>query len=148
MNLKERNKVPYSQPKFQEEMNQYVSGLSDRIRKRHSRKKRGIMKGKRKDCKPVLPVEDYCYHTGIRFVDVEVEHPNPNDPRKRTLDHKIPLSICFVNGMTEDEANHPDNLCWALRCVNNIRGATDLESFKPIAQYYREQFIKEGYSYI
>lgn len=148
MKLTERNEIEYYQPKFQQELTEYIKTAGSNIRKRHSRKRVGKTKGKRSDIKPTLEEYDYCYHTGIRFVDAEVEFPNPNDPRKRSLDHKIPLAVCFIMGMTIDEANNPDNLCWCLKCVNNIRASTDLKSFKKIADYYREQFIKEGYSYV
>lgn len=147
MNLIERNSIEYKQPKFQIELTEYIRVAGDQVRKRHSRTRIGKVKHLRKDAKPVLKEYDYCYHTGIRFVDAEVEFPNPNDPRKRSLDHKIPLAVCFIMGMTIDEANHPDNLCWCLKCVNNVRASTDLASFKKIADYYREQFIKEGYAY-
>lgn len=148
MNLTERNKIEYVQPKFQQELTEYIRVAGDSVRKRHSRTRTGKVKHSRSDAKPVLQEYDYCYHTGIRFVDAEVEFANPNDPRKRSLDHKIPLAVCFIMGMTMDEANHPDNLCWCLKCVNNVRASTDLKSFKKIADYYREQFIKEGYAYV
>lgn len=92
----------------------------------------------------MLPTEDYCYHTGVKFIDAEMEFPNPNHPRKRTLDHIIPLSVCFMRGMTPVEANHPDNLCWTLKCVNNVRGATSAENFKETAEWFREKFREEG----
>jgi len=147
MNLTERNKILYTTPDFIREMNEWIRIAGDQVRKRHSRTRRGTVKHSRSDAKPVLKETDYCFHTGIRFVDTEVEVANPNDPRKRSLDHIIPLSVCYTMGMTMDEANHPDNLCWCLKCVNNVRASTDLSSFKKIADYYREQFIKEGYSY-
>ena len=148
MNLTERNKIVYDNPAFIREMNEWIKSAGDSIRKRHSRTRLGKVKHSRSDAKPVLKEEDYCYHTGIRFVDAEVEFANPNDPRKRSLDHIIPLSVCYTMGMTMDEANHPDNLCWCLKCVNNVRGSTDIESFKPIANYYRQQFINAGVAYI
>jgi hypothetical protein len=147
MNLTERNKIDYETPKFITEMNEWIRIAGDQIRKRHSRTRRGVVKHSRCDAKPVLKEEDYCYHTGIRFIDAEVEFANPNDPRKRSLDHIIPLSICYTMGMTMDEANHPDNLCWCLKCVNNTRGSTDINSFKHIAEFYRKKFIEAGCAY-
>lgn len=147
MDLVERNKIEFNIPTFQTEMNEWIRLASDNIRRRHSRTRIGKVKHSRCDAKPVLKEEDYCYYTGIKFADVEKQFVNPNDPRKRSLDHKIPLAICYIKGMTMDEANHPDNLCWCLKVINNIRGTSDLESFKPIAEYYRKKFIEAGYDY-
>ena len=147
MDLVERNKIEFNIPTFQTEMNEWIRLASDNIRRRHSRTRIGKVKHSRCDAKPVLKEEDYCYYTGIKFADVEKQFVNPNDPRKRSLDHKIPLAICYIKGMTMDEANDPDNLCWCLKVINNIRGTSDLESFKPIAEYYRKKFIEAGYDY-
>ena len=147
MKLVELNNISYDIPDFQKEITEYIRIAGDSIRKRHSRTRTGRVKHSRKDAKPVLDEYDYCYHTGIRFIDAEVEFPNPNDPRKRSLDHIKPLVVCFIEGMTMDEANHPDNLCWCLKCVNNVRASTDIRSFKVIADYYRQQFIKAGFAY-
>jgi len=147
MNLTELNKVNYVTPDFQKQLTEYIRLAGDNIRKRHSRTRVGKVKHSRKDAKPVLAEYDYCYHTGIKFIDAEIENPNPNDPRKRSLDHIKPLVICFIEGMTIDEANHPDNLCWCLKCVNNVRACTDIKSFKVVADFYRDQFIKEGVEY-
>lgn len=148
MNLTERNAISYETPDFIVEMNEWIRVAGDQIRKRHSRTRIGVVKHSRKDAKPVLKETDYCYHTGIRFIDSEVEFANPNDPRKRSLDHIIPLSICYTMGMTMDEANHPDNLCWCLKCVNNTRASTEINSFKSIAEFYRKKFIEAGCAYI
>ena len=147
MNLTERNRIPFTTDTFQTEMNEWIRLASNNVRRRHSRNMLGQIKYTRKDVRPVLPLEDYCYYTGIQFADVENEHTNPNDPRKRTLDHKIPLSICYMRGMSMDESNHPDNLVWCLRVINNIRGCSDTNSFLPVAQYYREKFIECGYAH-
>jgi hypothetical protein len=147
MKITELNQVNYITPEFQKKLTEYIRVAGEQIRKRHSRTRTGRVKHSRKDAKPVLEEYDYCYHTGIRFIDAETPHPNPNDPRKRSLDHKKPLVVCFIEGLSMDEANHPDNLCWCLKCVNNVRSSTDIESFKVIAEYYREQFIKEGIAY-
>jgi hypothetical protein len=147
MNLTERNKIEFEVPPFHVEMNEWIRLASDNIRRRHSRTRVGKVKHSRIDAKPVLKEEDYCHYTGIKFADAEQQFVNPNDPRKRSLDHKIPLSICYINGMTMDEANHPDNLCWCLKVINSVRGASDPKSFKPIAEYYRKKFIEAGYDY-
>jgi len=147
MNISERNNIVYENPSFISDMNEWIRLAGNEVRRRHSRTRVGTTKNKRCDARPVLKETDYCYHTGIRFADAD-GIANPNDPRKRSLDHIIPLSICYTMGMTREEANHPDNLCWCLKCVNNVRGSTDIESFKPIANYYRQQFIDAGIDYI
>ena len=70
MNLTERNKIEFEIPTFQTEMNEWIRLASDNIRKRHSRTRIGKVKHSRCDAKPVLKEEDYCYHTGIKFVDL------------------------------------------------------------------------------
>ena len=147
MDLIERNRIPYDKLNITKDMLSYVSKAGASLRRKNSRKKNGL-KCKRKDAKPRLEIYDYCYYTGIRFVDAEQEYVNPNDPRKRTLDHKKPLALCFIDGWTIDEANHPDNLCYCLRVVNNVRSSTTLDSFIPIRNCYREKLIEGGYDYI
>lgn len=87
----------------------------------------------------------YCFYTGIRFVDVEQDRVNPNDPRKRTLDHKIPIIICYLNGIDYEDAASVDNLIYVLRYVNSIKSNTDNDSFIPIAQKIRKVFLNEGF---
>lgn len=144
MNIVEQNQIPYEKLNFSDEMNSYIQKGGALLRRRNSRKKNG-MPCKRKDAKARVTMTDYCYYTGIKFVDAEQEWCNPNDPRKRTLDHKIPLSICYIKGWDIDKANHPDNIVCCLRSINNIRQSTDMESFRPIAEWYREKLIEQGF---
>lgn len=89
---------------------------------------------------------DYCYYTGILFSDVEGKS-NPNDPRKKSIDHKIPKIICYLNGISAEDASSIDNLIFVLKYVNSVKGNTDHESFLNIAKKIREVFINEGYSH-
>ena len=89
---------------------------------------------------------DYCEYTGILFADAEY-NPNPNDPRKRSVDHKIPLIICYLNDIDSEIAGARENLVFVLRYVNSIKGNTLHDSFITIAQKIRKVFINEGFKY-
>ncbi len=56
--------------------------------------------------------------------------------------------MCFIEGLTPDEANHVSNLQYVLRAINNIRQSTAIADFMPVANWYRQNFIKEGYESI
>lgn len=86
----------------------------------------------------------YCYYTKIMFADEEYA-PNPNDPRKRSVDHKIPVLHCFLNNIDVEKAASIDNIVFVLRYVNSVKGQTLEESFFPIAEKIRKVFINEGY---
>lgn len=90
-------------------------------------------------------IPDYCEYTEILFADAEYEKVNPNDPRKRTLDHKIPVIYCYLNGVSAEDCSSDDNMTFVLRYVNSIKGNTLHESFVPIAEKIRKVFINEGY---
>jgi hypothetical protein len=87
----------------------------------------------------------YCYYTGIMFADEQQELVNHNDPRKRSLDHKLPSIICYYNGIDASLASSIDNLVFVLRYVNTIKGNTLHESFISIAPKIRKAFINEGF---
>lgn len=87
----------------------------------------------------------YCNYTGIRFADDELESVNPNDPRKRSVDHKVPVIICYLNGIDPMVAASADNLVFVLRYVNTIKSNTLHESFLSIAPKIRKVFINEGF---
>lgn len=89
---------------------------------------------------------NYCYYTGILFSDA-VKVSNPNDPRKKSIDHKVPKIICYLNNISVEEASKIDNLAFVLKYVNSVKGNTDHESFLKIAKKIREVFINEGYSH-
>lgn len=88
---------------------------------------------------------EVCYYTGVRFVDCEQEKVNPNDQRKRTIDHKIPVIIGYLQGLSVEEMSKPENITFVLRYVNTIKGNTLHDSFLPIAAYIKQTFTKEGF---
>ncbi len=86
----------------------------------------------------------YCYYTGIQFADEE-GLVNPNDPRKRSVDHKVPVIICYLNGISVEQAGSIDNLTFVLKYVNSVKSNTEHKSFLAVAHKIRKVFINEGY---
>lgn len=87
----------------------------------------------------------YCEYTGVAFVDEEYDRVNPNDPRKRTVDHKIPIIVCYLNELPAKEAAAIDNIHFVLRYVNSVKGNTLDESFRTIANKIRRIFTDAGF---
>jgi CxxC motif-containing protein len=130
---KAQNKIPYDK----------IPILSKDF-KRYKLEVEKVTKQNKKHIKNI----DFCFYTGIRFVDTEQEKVNPNDPRKRSIDHKIPIIICFLNNISPEIAGGIDNLIFVLKYVNSIKGNTLHESFLSIAPKIRKVFINEGYKSI
>lgn len=84
-------------------------------------------------------------YTGIMFADEE-GLTNPNDPRKRSIDHRIPVIHCFLNKVPIEEAANVDNIIFVLKYVNSIKAQSTEESILPIMGEVREAFINEGFS--
>jgi hypothetical protein len=88
----------------------------------------------------------YCEYTGIMFIDTELgREVNPNDPRKRSIDHKIPTIWGYLNHISPEVIGGINNLAYVLRYVNTIKANTLYESFIPMAIKMREVFKNEGY---
>ena len=128
------NKVPYTKFNFFEE------GLKD-----YKKKVIKLQKKYLNECKRNNLIPDYCEYTGILFADSEFNSVNPNDPRKRTIDHKVPIIYCFFNNISPEDCSTPDNMAFVLRYINSIKGNTLHESFIPIAAKVRKALINEGY---
>lgn len=92
-----------------------------------------------------LKKPDYCEYTGIRFCDTVGVRSNPNDPRKRSIDHRTPIVTCYLNGINIKDAASVNNLAFVIRYVNTIKSNTDYDSFLPLAVKIREAFINEGF---
>lgn len=86
----------------------------------------------------------YCEYTGILFSDEE-GISNPNDPRKRSIDHKLPVIHCYFNNISVEDAAHPNNLLFVLKYVNSLKSNTLHDSFLPLAYKIRKVFINEGF---
>ena len=128
----EINKTPYKQV---EAFAGVYTDYREKVRKYSKNQIKGV----------ILP--NYCFYTGICFIDVEQQKVNPNDPRKRSIDHKKPIIHCFLDGDTITSAGHISNLLFVLKAVNSIKGNTQHESFLPLAEKIRKVFINEGYSH-
>jgi len=118
---------------------QKISYLTTELKKFNKQVEKLTKKNTEKLEKP-----EYCEYTGIRFIDVIEEKVNPNDPRKRTVDHKTPIILAYLNNWSPEETAAISNLSFVLRYVNTIKSNTDLELFLPIARKLRKIFINEG----
>lgn len=87
-----------------------------------------------------------CYYTGIEFSDNDKgsNSINPNDPYKKTIDHKKPVLVSYIDGDSPEIAAREDNLVFVLRCINSIKGNTDHNSFKPIAEKVKDYLLDEN----
>lgn len=126
---KKQNKIPYKK----------ISYLSDEYKEYRSLVIKETEKNLKKITKP-----KYCHYTGVLFADEEYS-PNPNDPRKRSIDHKIPIILCYLNGVEAKKAASLDNIVFVLKYVNSVKSNMTEESFIPIAEKIRKVFINEGY---
>jgi len=124
-----QNKIPYKKISFLDEQYKEYRILVDKETKKSIKK---------------IDLPKYCYYTGIEFSDVEGP-VNPNDPRKRSIDHKIPVIVCYLNGVSVEQASNIDNIIFVLKYVNSVKSNTEHESFLAIAPTIRKVFINEGY---
>jgi hypothetical protein len=128
---KKQNKIPYKN----------ISFLTDKYKEYRIRVEKETVKNIKKHFK-IFP--KYCYYTKILFADEEGP-VNPNDPRKRSVDHKIPILHCYLNNISVEEASNINNIVFVLRYVNSVKAQTLEESFIPIVEKIRKVFINEGY---
>lgn len=124
-----RDDIPYLMTEYQDYRKAVDNYIKNYVRRR-----------KRNNSFPT-----HCYYTGIRFKDEEVDSVNPNDLRKRSVDHKIPVVIGYLNGLSIEEINAEENIIFVLKYVNSIKGNIAHESFTPLAEKIRKVFINEGY---
>jgi len=125
----EKNKLPYTKIKTLDEDYKIYRVAVERLTTKNIKNK---------------IISDYCEYTGIKFADNLLEQVNPNDPRKRSVDHKNPIVICYLTGKTVEEAADITNLAYVLRYVNTIKGNTALENFMLISKKIRQVFINEN----
>lgn len=94
-----------------------------------------------------IDAPDYCEYTGIRFADADkpAKEINPNDPIKRSIDHKVPVLIGFINGVPAEEIGAVDNLAFVIRHINTVKSNTGYKEFMPVAEKLREIYINEGF---
>jgi len=128
-----QNKIPYEK----------ISYLDDKYKKYRTAIEKLTRKNV-KELKKINKLPKYCQYTGILFKDEDGES-NPNDPRKRSIDHKIPIMVCYLNNVSIEEASSLNNIMFVLKYVNSVKGNTDHDSFLTIAEKIRKVFIDEGY---
>lgn len=71
-----------------------------------------------------------CYYTKKLFSDVNQKAVNPNDPYKRSVDHKIPVVEMFLKGLTPEETCNETNIVFCLKAVNTYKANTPREYFE------------------
>lgn len=135
--LHSRNSIPYKRFDFIDEYAEYCR-----------KSKRYIEKSIKEMIAP-----DYCEYTGIKFADATnggSNNVNPNDPLKRSIDHKMSLLECYLKGISVEEANSPENLAFCIRYVNTIKQNNSLGdySLQEMIKIIREKLINENYEYI
>lgn len=127
------NKIEYQKiGKINEELHVYKSAvrkLTEKNIKEHYNKN--------------LP--EYCYYTGIRFADAIQDKVNPNDPRKRSIDHKLPIIMGYYGGHSVEEVADINNITFVLKYVNTVKCNMPEDAFIPLAKKIREVFIHEGF---
>lgn len=87
----------------------------------------------------------FCYYTGIKFADIEGEPVNPNDPLKRSVDHKISKWVGFLNNIPPENIGDIGNLVYCLKYCNTMKNNMTEESFAPFAMELRKRLINEGF---
>lgn len=123
------NKIYYDKISFDDDLKRY----NESVRKLTSKNKK------------YFDNEEYCFYTGVKFADFIKSEVNPNDPFKKTIDHKKPIILCFFEGLSVEEAASLDNLVCVCRYANSLKSNTTNESFLEIAKILKRKFIDEGY---
>lgn len=127
-----QNKIPYTPSKMSKEFAEYRHQVENATRINIKRLKK---EGK-------IPTR--CAYTDIEFAD-NFRQPNPNDPRKRTTDHMIPIMHCFLLRWLPEKAAAIDNIRFVTRMVNTLKGNTEFSSFKKYIPMIKERIINEDY---
>lgn len=125
----QNNKISYEKPELLKDFEAYKE-YTNRLTRRN---------------KKHIPDADYCYYTGVKFADKIKEEVNPNDWFKRTVDHRKPIFIAFIEGWPPEQCAALDNLVYVCRLANSIKSNTDHEAFLPIAETLRQKFMEDGY---
>ena len=97
--------------------------------------------------KKKLIKNNYCYYTGIEFADVNRLNINPNDPLKRSVDHKISILRGFVENIDPEIIGSHINLVYCIRYCNTLKANMSVEDFAFYVKYIREELINEGYKH-
>lgn len=128
---KELNSIEYKRLDVDQELFDFRKKV-DYLTRKH------VQKLKNSDSIPTT-----CYYTGIEFRDVSEDKVNPNDPFKRTVDHKIPVIEMFIKGKTPEETANEQNIVFCLRIVNTYKANTSENYFvNEIVPYLKEKIYE------
>lgn len=118
------NQINYEKLKLDTELNDFRKKVNYLTRKHVERLKRQNK------------IPDKCFYTGITFRDAYRQNVNPNDPYKRSVDHRMPVIEMFLKGSTPEDVCQEDNIVFCLRVVNTYKANTAEEYFiKEIVPY-------------
>lgn len=109
------NHIPYNKPAFLMDYQNFRSQVDRDLKKKKARGEINLL--------------SQCEYTGIVFSDSQSDLVNPNDPMKRTIDHRIPVIECFIKGWTVEQTNADDNLVQCTRMINTLKNNTREEAF-------------------
>ncbi len=128
--FKKQNQIPYNKLSLLDSITEY-------------REKVGYLTDKMKSfaIKNNL-VPECCEYTGIRFADSDKKEVNPNDPFKRTIDHKVPIVEAYLLGWSAEKTADIDNIAWCLRAVNTIKGNSNIDQFNKILPFLKKNLYE------
>ena len=93
----------------------------------------------KKNIRKIKDRPTHCEYLGVEFVDDNI--CNPNDYRKRSIDHRKSVYSCWLDNMSVEETCHPDNLSWVCKYVNSVKGNTDYEDFLPFIDKLKGKMV-------
>jgi len=125
---KNLNAIPYDKLSVDEDLTNFRKAVDYLTRKY-------VEKLKRHNSLPTV-----CYYTGIQFKDATQGKVNPNDPYKRSVDHRTPVIEMFFKGFSPEQVCAEENIVFCLRAVNTYKANTTEEYFvKEIVPYLMEK---------
>jgi len=116
--FKKQNLIPYKKLKINEEFNNYRKEVESMTKKQVDK------------IKKINLIPNTCYYTDIAFNDNLLEKVNPNDPLKRTIDHKISVNEAFFYNWPTEKTAAAENLVFCLRIVNTVKGHMNENEFR------------------
>ena len=128
--LIESNNIEYNKFSFDDDLKKYMKDVRNYSKNLVTRKK------------SIIPPKT-CFYTGIEFAEEFKDNVNPNDPLKRTVDHKHPIILCFLADWSVEDAGGKDNIVFVLRYINSVKSNTTHECFLPIANSLKERLRNE-----
>ena len=133
--LKSRNAIPMTELPFVHTLEEYkwkVNQLTNQSAKK-------------------LLVTRFCYYSGIKFVDADSapSSVNPNDPLKRSIDHKINVLQGFMADIDAEIIGSASNLVYSCRYLNSIKSNSNSNDkiFVRICKIFRRKMIDVGFEY-